>query len=63
MEKSVTRKQSERFSAEEVKELFYSIDKDRSGEISKHVTHHHHQQPTISCALLSSAPLGSPASL
>ena len=38
MEKSISRKQSERFSAEEVKELFYSIDKDRSGEISKHVT-------------------------
>ena len=38
MEKSIARKQSERFSAEEVKELFYSIDKDRSGEISKHVT-------------------------
>ena len=38
MEKSITRKQSERFSAEEVKELFYSIDKDRSGEISRPVT-------------------------
>ena len=43
MDKSMTRRQSERFSAEEVKELFYSIDKDRSGEISKHVTHNHHQ--------------------
>ena len=47
MEKSITRKQSERFSAEEVKELFYSIDKDRSGEISKHVTHHHHHHQAV----------------
>ena len=47
MEKSITRKQSERFSAEEVKELFYSIDKDRSGEISKHVTHHHYHHQAL----------------
>ena len=37
MEKSIARKQSERWTADQVGELFHSIDKDKSGEITKNV--------------------------